>query len=58
MSDDLRARVRELMPGLREDLEAFRPDVVFAWPRPEGAMAGNPGLVEAVAARLHDIHAL
>jgi alkanesulfonate monooxygenase SsuD/methylene tetrahydromethanopterin reductase-like flavin-dependent oxidoreductase (luciferase family) len=33
-------------------------DVVIAWPRPEGAMAGNPGLVEAMAARLPEVHAL
>lgn len=33
-------------------------DVVLAWPRPEGAMAGDPGLVEAVAARLPEVHAL
>jgi alkanesulfonate monooxygenase SsuD/methylene tetrahydromethanopterin reductase-like flavin-dependent oxidoreductase (luciferase family) len=33
-------------------------DVVIAWPRPDGAMAGDPALVEAVAARLPEIHAL
>jgi alkanesulfonate monooxygenase SsuD/methylene tetrahydromethanopterin reductase-like flavin-dependent oxidoreductase (luciferase family) len=33
-------------------------DVVVAWPRPDGAMAGDPALVEAVAARLPEIHAL
>jgi len=33
-------------------------DVVLAWPRPHGAMAGDPVLVEAVAARLPEIHAL
>ena len=33
-------------------------DVVIAWPRPEGAMAGDPGLVAAVAARLPEIHRL
>lgn len=33
-------------------------DVVIAWPRPDGAMAGDPGLVEALAARLPEIHAL
>ena len=33
-------------------------DVVIAWPRPGGAMAGDPALIEAVAARLPEIHAL
>lgn len=33
-------------------------DVVLAWPRPGGPMAGDPALVEAVAARLPEIHAL
>ena len=33
-------------------------DVVIAWPRPDGAMAGDPGLVEALAARLPEVHAL
>ena len=33
-------------------------DVVLAWPRPEGAFAGNPALIEAVAARLPELHAL
>jgi alkanesulfonate monooxygenase SsuD/methylene tetrahydromethanopterin reductase-like flavin-dependent oxidoreductase (luciferase family) len=33
-------------------------DAVLAWPRPDGAMAGDPGLVEAVAARLPEIRAL
>jgi len=32
-------------------------DVVLAWPRPDGVMAGDPGLLEAVAARLPEIHA-
>ncbi len=33
-------------------------DAVLAWPRPDGPMAGDPALVEAVASRLPDIHAL
>ena len=33
-------------------------DVVIAWPRPDGPMAGDPALVEAVAARLPELHAL
>ncbi|GAA3556382.1 LLM class flavin-dependent oxidoreductase [Microlunatus spumicola] len=33
-------------------------DVVLAWPRPDGPMAGDPALVEAVAARLPELHAL
>jgi alkanesulfonate monooxygenase SsuD/methylene tetrahydromethanopterin reductase-like flavin-dependent oxidoreductase (luciferase family) len=33
-------------------------DVVLAWPRPAGAMAGDPALVEALAARLPEAHAL
>ena len=33
-------------------------DAVLAWPRPDGPMAGDPALVEAVAARLPEVHAL
>ncbi|SEQ68656.1 LLM class flavin-dependent oxidoreductase [Microlunatus flavus] len=33
-------------------------DAVLAWPRPDGPMAGDPGLVEAVAARLPEVQAL
>jgi alkanesulfonate monooxygenase SsuD/methylene tetrahydromethanopterin reductase-like flavin-dependent oxidoreductase (luciferase family) len=33
-------------------------DAVIAWPRPDGAMAGDPGLVEALARRLDEVHAL
>ncbi|HEY0240579.1 MAG TPA: LLM class flavin-dependent oxidoreductase [Friedmanniella sp.] len=33
-------------------------DAVLAWPRPDGAMAGDPALIEAVAARLPEVHAL
>ena len=33
-------------------------DAVLAWPRPDGPMAGDPALVEALAARLPEVHAL
>ena len=33
-------------------------DVVIGWPRPDGPMAGDPALLEAVAARLPEVHAL
>ena len=32
-------------------------DAVLAWPRPDGPMAGDPALVEALAARLPEVHA-
>ena len=33
-------------------------DAVFAWPRPDGAMAGDPAVVEALAGRLDEVRAL
>ena len=33
-------------------------DAVLAWPRPDGAMAGDPALLEALATRLPEVHAL
>ncbi|MGI3779781.1 MAG: LLM class flavin-dependent oxidoreductase [Janthinobacterium lividum] len=33
-------------------------DAVLAWPRPDGVMAGDPALVEALAARLPEVRAL
>ena len=33
-------------------------DAVVAWPRPDGPMAGDPAVLEALAGRLDEVHAL
>lgn len=50
--------VEEVVDALGRAAALGYTDAVFAWPRPDGAMAGDPGLVEALADRLPEVHAL